>query len=449
MAEDDDDPIYKCDGMHTVGWMLKRILAIAAGVFVGAVLSVGAARLASLWGWLPNRELDRSSSYLREVLELVNDNYVDGKAAELPALTKSALHGIVESLDPHSEFLESRDFRQLEEDMANEFGGIGVQVEMRRGRVVVISPIAGSPGEKAGVRRGDEIVEIDGERTDKSSMDDVISKLRGKPKTAVAVGFFRPSGKNEFKVTLVREIIRMESVRDVRLLPGGIGYVQLTQFSERTGEEFINALNTLNERGMTSLILDLRNNPGGLLDAAVQVAEPFFSKGELIVYTQGRRPKDREEYRAEAAEPPLQLPMVVLVNAGSASAAEIVSGALKDTHRAVIVGERSFGKGSVQSIFNLKNGEGMRLTTARYYTPSGVTIHEKGVAPDVEVVMTPEDDHKIELQRAREDITSAEEFKERFGFEPIADRQLQAAVDVLIGIQSYTTKVPLTTSGGR
>jgi carboxyl-terminal processing protease len=224
-------------------------------------------------------------------------------------------------------------------------------------------------------------------------------------------------------------------VSAARVLSDGIGYIQLTQFTERTGEEFINALNKLNEQGMSSLVLDLRNNPGGLLDAAVAVAEPFFKKGELIVYTQGRQPADRETFRAEVDEEPLGMPVAVLINAGSASAAEIVAGALKDTGRAVIVGERSFGKGSVQSIFRLKNGEGLRLTTARYYTPSGVTIHEKGVAPNVEVVMTPEDDNKLRLQRARDDVKDPTEFKERFGFEPIEDRQLQAALDVLRGVR--------------
>jgi carboxyl-terminal processing protease len=193
-------------------------------------------------------------------------------------------------------------------------------------------------------------------------------------------------------------------------------------------------LNKLSDLKAEALVIDLRNNPGGLLDAAVAVAEPFFKKGELIVYTQGRKASDREDYKAESDEDPLDVPTALLINAGSASAAEIVAGALKDTGKAVIVGERSFGKGSVQSIFKLKNGEGMRLTTARYYTPSGVTIHEKGVTPTVEVVMSPEDDQNVRLQRARRDVSEPKEFKERFGFEPIADRQLEAAVDVLRSI---------------
>lgn len=219
-----------------------------------------------------------------------------------------------------------------------------------------------------------------------------------------------------------------------------MGYVQLTEFSEHTGEQFSKALDQLLRAGATSLVIDMRNNPGGLLDAAVEVAEPFFKKGELIVSTRGRKATDREDYKAEREGDPLSVPLALLVNAGSASAAEVVTGALKDTGRAVVVGERSFGKGSVQSVFKLKHGEGLRLTTARYYTPSGVSIHEKGIAPHVEVVMTPEEDRKLRRQRARSDITDPQEFKERFGFERIEDRQLQAALDVLKGVRLLDTR---------
>jgi carboxyl-terminal processing protease len=265
----------------------------------------------------------------------------------------------------------------------------------------------------------------------KVSIDDVVSKLRGKPKTEVKIGLRRPRTKSDYEVKIVREIIKVDSVRGVELLPDKIGYIQITEFSERTAEEFINALNKLFKEGAESLIIDVRNNPGGLLNAAVQVAEPFFKKGELIVYTQGRKAGDREDYLAESPEPPIDVPLVILINAGSASASEIVAGALRDTKRAIILGERSFGKGSVQSIFKLQNGEGMRLTTARYYTPSGITIHEKGVPPHVEVVMTPDEDRNVGLQRLRRDVLDPKDFTERFGFAPVEDRQLTAALDIL------------------
>ncbi len=411
--------------------MLKRILIIASGVLLGVTLSVGVAGVAAAWGWWPNRELDRSSRQVREVLSIVNENYVDAEASAYPKLSEAALKGILGSLDPHSEYMNAKDYNRLNEEISNEFGGIGVQVELRKGNVVVIAPIAGTPGARAGILRADIIASIDGKKLEKPSLDDVVGRLRGKPGTSVKIGFIRPSTGKEFELTIKRERIKVESVRDVRMRSDGIGYVQITQFSERTGEEFIDALNTLNAQSMRALIIDLRDNPGGLLNAAVEVAEPFFNKGELIVYTQGRREGDRDEFRAAAPEPRLTLPVAVLINAGSASAAEIVSGALKDTRRAVIVGERSFGKGSVQTILPLSDGEGLRLTTARYYTPGGVTIHEKGVTPDVEIVMSPAEDESARIQRSRDDLTDPVEFKERFKIEATPDRQLEAAVAVL------------------
>lgn len=425
--------------------MLKRILTIAAGVFLGTMLSLGAARMAAVWGLWPDRDLEQSARYVREVLKLVNENYVDAGQSTLPKLTESALQGIVGSLDPHSEYMNARDYKMLEEEISSEFGGIGVQVELRKDEVVVVAPILGTPGERAGIMRGDIIASIDGRKLEKPSLDDVVAQLRGKPGTTVTVGFLRPSTTKTFEVPITRERIKVESVRDVRLRPDGIGYVQITQFSERTGAEFIDALNSLNGQNMRALIIDLRDNPGGLLNAAVEVAEPFFNKGELIVYTQGRHKEDRDEYRAAAPEPAITLPVVVLINAGSASAAEIVAGALKDTGRAVIVGERSFGKGSVQSILSLRKGEGLRLTTARYYTPSGVTIHEKGVTPDVEIVMSPAEDQNVRIQRSREDVLDPVEFKERFNLERTPDRQLEAAVAVLEAALILDTE----TQGGR
>jgi carboxyl-terminal processing protease len=427
--------IYKVSEMRHFSPMFKRLLPVVVGLILGACVTLVGVRQALAWGWFGNRDLDRSTTYMREVLQMVNENYVDADASRYDKLTTAALHGMVENLDPHSEFLESRDYQEVEEEMSGKFGGIGIQVETRKGKVIVITPIAGTPGERAGILRGDEIIRVDDQSMEKgATMDAVVDKLRGEPNTKVSLSIYRPSTAQTLDFSLMREIIKVDSVRDVRVLPGGVGYLQLTEFSEHTGDEFTHAVNQLLQQNITSLVLDLRGNPGGLLDAAVEVAEPFFKKGELIVYTQGRKASDREEFRSEAGGEPLDLPLAVLINAGSASAAEIVAGALKDTGRAVVVGERSYGKGSVQSIFKLKNGEGLRLTTAKYFTPSGVSIHEKGIEPQVEVVMTPEEDNKLRIQRARFDVSKAKEFTERFGFAPIEDRQLQAAVDVLKGV---------------
>lgn len=434
--------------MHTVPGMFKRILLIVAGVGLGIGLTIGAACLSFAWGFFPDRELKRSSEYVREVLEMVNQNYVDKDSASYPNLARSAMHGMVESLDPHSEYLEARDFDELEEQLTGDFSGIGIQVEMRKGHVFVIAPIANSPGERAGIQRGDELLTVDGKSIEKGTgMDAVIDRLRGKPGTKVSVELSRPSTGARLQLSLVRELIKLESVNPPQLIHDHVGYIVISEFSEHTGEEFGRALDQLLEQGIDSLIIDLRNNPGGLLDAAVAVAEPFFRKGELIVFTKGRKPSDFENYRAEFDGDPLTIPLAILINSSTASAAEVVTGALKDTGRAVVVGERSFGKGSVQSVFKLKNGEGLRLTTARYFTPSGVSIHEKGITPQVEVIMTAEEDSKLSVQRTRTDITDDEEFKTRFGFSPIEDRQLEAAVDVLKGIKTLDTRAaaPATT----
>lgn len=433
-----DEPIYKAKRMPTVPRMFKRILVLVVGVALGVALAFGGMRVAAAWNLFPNRELSRSANYVRDVMRLVNENYVDPKSSAYETLARNAMHGLVEGLDPHSEFLEAKDNREFEEDLTGEFGGIGIQVETRQGRVVVVAPMAGTPGERAGIQRGDEIVSIDGKPVETSgSSDGVVGRLRGKPKTRVAIGLYRPSAQRHLSVEVEREIIQLISVRDARLLGDGIGYVQVTEFSDHTAEQFDRALEQLLRQGAQSLIIDLRDNPGGLLEAAVALVEPFFRKGELVVFTRGRKPTDREEFRAQAEGDPLTMPLAVLINAGSASAAEIVTGALKDTGRAVIVGERSFGKGSVQSLFQLENGEGMRLTTAHYFTPGGATIHERGIAPQVEVVMTSEEDSRLARQRSRPDIRDPKEVEMRFGFQPVTDRQLDAAVAMLGALRTF------------
>lgn len=420
--------------------MFKRIPVLAAGAVLGFALTLGVGRSVQAWGWLPNRELNRSADYMKDVLRTVNEYYIDAETVSYDRLAKTALHQMVESLDPHSEFLEARDFQDLEEQLSGDFTGIGIQVEMRKGKVRVIAPIANSPAERAGIQRGDEILGVDGKGIeDESTMDAVVERLRGKPRTRVTIDLYRPAAERKFQVTLQRQVIKLESVRAV-VLPERTGYILLTEFSEHTGREFGEALERLLKEGIDGLVLDLRNNPGGLLDAAVAVAEPFFRRGELIVSTRGRKAADNESFRAELSGEPLALPMVVLINAGTASAAEVVTGALKDTRRAVVVGERSFGKGSVQSVFELKNGEGLRLTTARYYSPTGSSIHETGIEPNVEVIVSAEEDSKLHVQRTRADVKDPKEFKERFGFTPIEDRQLRAGLDVLRGIQIFDTR---------
>ena len=425
--------------MTTLFGMFKRILILTGAAILGFAACLGSIRLAGSWSLLPNRELDRASSYVRDVLKTVNENYVDPKASAYEPLSKLAIHGMVESLDPHSEYLEVKDNQELEEDLDGEYGGIGVEIEMDKGYLTVTSPIPGGPGEKAGIFEGDQIVSVDGKAFDRgASMDRAVDKLRGKPHTHVKVGIQRPSTGKRLDLDVVREVVKIVSVRGVRILDGSTGYLQIREFSDHTGEQFDDAVNGLLAKGIDSLVIDLRNNPGGLLDAAVDVAEPFFKKGNLIVYTQGRKPGDRENFFSENEGDPLTLPVAILINGETASAAEIVAGALKDAGRAVIVGERSYGKGSVQTIFKLRDGEGLRLTTAHYFTPSGALINAHGITPQVEVVMTPDEDQKLERQVARPDLTSAKEFREHFDFDPIEDRQLEAALDVLWAARSLS-----------
>lgn len=412
--------------------MFKRILILTGAAILGFAACMVSMRVAGSWSILPNPELNRAASYMKDVMRTVNENYVDPAAAGYEPLSRLALHGMVETLDPHSEYLESKDNQELEEDLDGEYGGIGVEIETNRGVLTVTLPIAGGPGAKAGIQEGDEIVSVDGKAVDHGiPMDRVVDRLRGKPHTHVKVGLRRPRESRRLEVDVEREVVKVLSVRNARILDGSTGYLQIREFSDHTGEQFDEAVNGLLAKGIDSLVIDLRNNPGGLLDAAVDVAEPFFKKGNLIVYTQGRKPADRENYYSETDGEPLKLPVAVLINGETASAAEIVAGALKDSGRAVIVGERSYGKGSVQTIFKLRNGEGLRLTTAHYFTPSGVLINGRGITPQVEVVMTPDEDQKLERQVARPEITNPDEFKERFDFLPIEDRQLDAALDVL------------------
>ncbi|MFH1496342.1 MAG: S41 family peptidase [Verrucomicrobiota bacterium] len=412
--------------------MLKRIFAIGAGIGVGLLCSVGAVHLGALWGFWPNRELERSTAQVREVMRLVHERYVDEQAVSYEALKQAALDGIAASLDQHSGYLTAEDYHLLQEEIGNEFGGIGVQVEMMEGKLTVVAPIRGTPGDRAGLLRGDQIESIEGEPVGDADLMALIARLRGKPGTEVAIGVRRPSEDRSFELTIRREVIRVDSVKTVAPDADGIGVIEIVHFGEKTGGEFRRALDRLRAEGMRALVIDLRDNPGGLLNAAVEVAGPFFHRNELVVYTQGRDPADRIELRSDGRDAvPSDLPVAVLINGGSASASEIVAGALKDTGRAVLVGDKSYGKGSVQTLYPLRGDEALRLTTAKYFTPSGVVIHGQGIPPDIEVKLAPDEEKAVALQHLRADLTDPAEFKERFGVDLVPDRQLEAAKSAL------------------
>ncbi len=379
----------------------------------------------------PYWESRQQAAELREALSLVNALYVDEAAADLEDLSASALDGMLSGLDPYSQYLDFDRLKELGEETSQEFGGIGVQVEMREEVLTVVAPMDGSPGERAGLLRGDQIVGVDGASITGLNIMEAVAKLKGKPGTLVAISVRRDSIDSLLNFEVERDLIAVNSVLGAEIVEDGIGYARITQFGKRTGEELAEAVDDLLEFGMRGLVLDLRNNGGGLLDAAVEVAGQFVPDGQLIVYIKGRHPSMTEEWFAENAGGFYTFPLVILVNPGSASASEIVAGALKDSGRAKLVGEKTYGKGSVQSILPLSDRTGLKLTTARYYTPGGYVIHDNGIEPDVAVELSPEEEGNLYIQRSRLKTMPLEEFIERYEFEPIEDRQLQASLEML------------------
>jgi carboxyl-terminal processing protease len=429
--------------------MRKRVFVVAACAFLlGQALVVGMQWMSGR-AFLPPTSSGRKAEAFQEVLSLVNSHYVREGDAGYDKLTKTALESMLRSLDPHSEYLAADEFRNFRVETSQQFGGIGVQIEMRDRRLTVVVPIGGSPGERAGLLRGDQIIAVDGRNIEGFALDECLGILRGPPGTPVALTVFRPRTGETLEKQVERDVIRVESVRDARMVAPGVGYVRVVQFGERTGAEFLDALVALEREGLTSLIIDLRDNPGGLLDAARAVADPFFEKDDLILYTQGRGKDTREDIRARGRTGARRYPLAVLINPGSASASEIVAGALRDTGRAVIVGEKSFGKGSVQTILQLPGGEeAIRLTTALYYLPSGMVINGRGIEPHIPVTLTPDEDRKLAIQRNRLSIMNAEEFEEQFEFAPIEDRQLTTAVDALKGVFALAASRARSSAGG-
>lgn len=387
------------------------------------------------------------------VLERVRRDYVDGDKVTYSNLVQSALKGMLNSLDPHSEFMPPVKYEELREETQGTFSGVGLQVGTRDGTLTVIAPIEDTPAFRAGILAGDRIVKIEGKSTEGMTSNDAVTVLRGPADTKVTITIERASLPEPKDIELTRAPIQMFTAKDIhntREFPvddNKIGYVRLTQFGEHTDDELEEALRKLEKQDMAGLILDLRGNPGGLLDQAVSVSEKFLERGQPIVSTEGRTLTAEGQRRAGGGRKRTKLPLAILVNGGSASAAEIVTGALQDLKRAVIVGEQTFGKGSVQSILPLPDGSALRLTTAKYYTPSHREIHEKGIKPDIIVPLDEDEEAAIQLRRVPggelviEDIlkTFPEERRDRIR-ELVADQrdpQLERAVDLLKGVNLF------------
>lgn len=344
------------------------------------------------------------------VVEQIRAQYVDADKCGYQDLVYSALHGMLQSLDPHSSFMDEEEFSSMKEDTSGKFGGLGITIGMKNAVLTVIAPMEGTPAFRAGLLGGDKIIEIEDESTDGLALDEAVKKLRGDPGTKVKIKVFRPSTHLVKTFTITRAIINVPSVKDVRVLDDGIGYVRMLQFGENTAADLQEALDNLEGQGVKALVLDLRSNPGGLLSSAVEVAQKFLKRGDLIVFTRARDGRIDRSYSARPKKSFPKVPMAILINGYSASASEIVAGALQDHHRAVLVGEKSFGKGSVQSILPLNDGAlAIRLTTAKYYTPSERVIHENGIEPDIVVPMTAENWRNVVIARNKAEQSSGDE----------------------------------------
>lgn len=421
--------------------MRKKI--VFAVVF--AILILAVARL----GFSENKKKKGSDQLYREVelfaqtLAIIQNDYA--QETKIKDLIYGALGGIVGSLDAHSQFMDPATFEELKVDTEGKFGGLGIEITMRDGLLTVITPLEGTPAWKAGIKANDHIVKIDDLLTREMTLTDAVKKLRGKPGEIVHLTILRDKEKKllEFKIT--RGIIKITDIKYVRILEDGIGYLRLREFRENTFNELNNALSLLSKQGMRALIIDLRNNPGGLLEVAVKVTGKFLEPNKLIAYTKGRKPDKNMEFFSDAKNTILDLPLVILINEGSASGSEIVAGALQDYKRAVIIGQKSFGKGSVQTVIPLGDGSALRLTTSHYFTPSGKIIQEKGILPDILVAAKentangntgPDTDKTSEvLAMLQDEPQTNEPAQDKFDYK--TDQQIMRAVDALKAIVIY------------
>lgn len=388
---------------------------------------------------VPAKELYEKLDIFTDAITIVERSYVDD--INFKDLIYGALKGMLKSLDSHSQFMDQDAYKEIQIETEGEFGGLGIEITIKDKYLTVVTPLEGTPAFKAGIQPGDRIVKINGESTEDITLNGAVKKLRGKPGTKVTIVISRPSKKELMDFTLARDIIKLESVKEPKIIKGTIGYVRITQFQENTDEDLAKAVGDLEKQGMKSLILDLRNDPGGLLQEAIDVADRFIGGKKLIVYTKGRMPEQNVDFKGQSDAPPFTYPLVVLINGGSASGSEIVAGAIQDYKRGILLGAKSFGKGSVQSVIPLKDGSALKLTTAKYYTPKGRMIHGKGIEPDITVTIPEQDEIKLMLAKVRKLDESGAKLEK---VEEPKDAQLERAIDLLEGIKIITNKEELT-----
>jgi len=385
-------------------------------------------------------DLFRQVELFSDALAIIQTDYVD--EVKPKDLIYGALKGMLSSLDPHSQFMDPETYNELKVDTEGKFGGLGIEITIKDALLTVITPIEDTPAWKAGVKAGDRIVKINDELTRDMTLTDAVKRMRGKPGEPVTIVVLRESEKKLLEFKIVRDIIKIQDIKGARILEDGIGYIRLVEFRENTAADFEAALDKLKKEGMDALILDLRNNPGGLLDVAVKIAEKFVEKGKLIVYTKARKPAQNLEFLSREGQPLIDMPMAILINEGSASGSEIVAACLQDYKRAIILGTKSFGKGSVQTIIPLNDGSALRLTTSKYFTPLGKEIHNKGVLPDIvveegKIEFLPKEGESIEKPQAVFEQFDKGDPKNKKEQDYKSDNQLMRCVDVLKALKIY------------
>ncbi len=370
------------DKLKRIIWIGSLVLFLSLTGFFGGWIS-GESRASATDSNITEDSYE-SLRPLIQSLALIRNNYVDQDKTKQKDLINGAIKGMVSTLDPYSQYMDPQSFKDMKQDTQGAFGGLGIEIAIKDNVLTIVTPIDGTPAQRAGVQPGDQIVKIDGKNTDGITIMDAVHKMRGVPGTKCVITIKRVGLDDFLEVPIVRDVIKIRSIRS-EMLDGNIGYIRITEFMEQTGDDFEKALRGLESKGMKGLVLDLRNNPGGLLNMAAQIAEYFVPQGKLLVYTEGRNPNQNMKFISTAKRSYNDGPLAVLVNQGSASASEIVAGAIQDWELGVIVGEKSFGKGSVQTIIPLGDGSALRITTARYLTPKGQIIHGNGIKPDLVV----------------------------------------------------------------
>jgi carboxyl-terminal processing protease len=424
----------------------KTILLI---VMIFTVLTTGIFIIALINKLEAEADRAKEIEVFKEALNIVRKNYVED--IQPKDLIHGAIKGMIGSLNTHSGFITPGQYKEMQVDSKGEFGGIGVKLETKDGILTVIDLLDDTPAFKAGIKVGDRIIKINNESTKEMSLQEAVNKMRGIPSTTVKINILREDRKEPRIFTIKREKIIIESVKS-KMLEDDIGYIKIYQFQKQTASDLSTALSKLIEKNMKSLILDLRNNPGGLLHSAVDVASQFISSGKLVVYTKDKKGK-KKEYLSRKDNPYSTIPMVVIVNGGSASASEIVAGALKDWQRATIIGTTTYGKGSVQTVVPLNDGSALRLTTAKYYTPRGFSIQTTGITPDIVVRPRTEKGQQAYFAKQETARTAVSEEMVSMIIDEKEDIQLQSAVYIAKSIiqnsdSTYSRNMLRKTSAG-